>query len=298
MNPFKKIVICGVGLIGGSFALALKKSGFKGQILGLERSPDVLERAHALGIVDEIGLSLEETLRDADLVVLSVPVAQTGNVLEMMLPYWHENLIVSDTGSTKTEVVAMAREVLGEKIARFIPAHPIAGSEMNGPEAAVDDLFIGKKAVIAALPENSRADVERIADVWERCGAIIHHLTPENHDTVFATVSHMPHLLAYGLVDYVANHPKSDLFFQYAASGFRDFTRIAGSSPEMWRDITLANRTQLLVELDAYLKEIEFIRDLVGNADGDGLQRIYANAQEARMNWLNAIENPEKKKMN
>ncbi len=298
MTPFKKIVICGVGLIGGSFALALKKSGFKGQILGLERSPDILERAHALGIVDEVGLSLEETLRDADLIVLSVPVAQTGNVLKMILPYWHANLIVSDTGSTKTDVVAMARDVLREKIAQFIPAHPIAGTEMNGPEAAVDDLFVGKKAVIAALPENRRGDVERIADVWERCGAIIHHLTPENHDTVFATVSHMPHLLAYGLVDYVADHPKSDLFFQYAASGFRDFTRIAGSSPEMWRDITLANRTQLLVELNAYLKEIKLIRDLVDQADGDGLQKIYANAQEARMNWLNAIENPEKKKMN
>ena len=298
MTPFKKIVICGVGLIGGSFALALKKSGFKGKILGLERSPDLLERAHDLGIVDQNGLSLEETLRDADLIVLSVPVAQTGNALKMILPYWHDGLIVSDTGSTKTDVVAMARDVLGEKIAQLIPAHPIAGSEMNGPEAAVDDLFVGKKAVIAALPENSRADVERLADVWERCGAIIHHLTPENHDTVFATVSHMPHLLAYGLVDYVANHPKSDLFFQYAASGFRDFTRIAGSSPEMWRDITLANRKQLLVELDAYLKEIELIRDLVDKADGCGLEKIYTNAQEARMNWLNAIENPEKKKMN
>ena len=290
--------MCGVGLIGGSFALALKKSGFKGKILGLERSPDILERAHALGIVDQTGLSLEETLRDAVLIVLSVPVAQTGNALKMILPYWHDGLIVSDTGSTKTDVVAMARDVLREKIAQFIPAHPIAGSEMNGPEAAVDDLFAGKKTVIAALPENNRSDVERIADVWERCGAIIHHLTPENHDTVFATVSHMPHLLAYGLVDYVADHPKSDLFFQYAASGFRDFTRIAGSSPEMWRDITLANRTQLLVELDAYLKEIKLIRDLVDQADGDGLQKIYANAQEARMNWLNAIENPEKKKMN
>lgn len=298
MTPFKKIVICGVGLIGGSFALALKKSGFKGQILGLERSADVLERAHALGIVDEVGLSLEETLKDADLLVLSVPVAQTGNVLKMILPYWHASLIVSDTGSTKTDVVAMARDVLGDKIAQFIPAHPIAGSETNGPEAAVDDLFTGKKTVIAALPENSRVDVERIADVWERCGAIIHHLSPENHDTVFATVSHMPHLLAYGLVDYVANHPKSDLFFQYAASGFRDFTRIAGSSPEMWRDITLANRSQLLVELDAYLKEIELIRDLVDKADGSGLEKIYSNAQEARMNWLNAIENPEKKKSN
>ncbi len=298
MTPLKKIVICGVGLIGGSFALALKKSGYQGQILGLERSPDVLERAHTLGIVDEAGLSLEETLRDADLVLLSVPVAQTGNVLKMILPYWHDGLIVSDTGSTKTDVVSLAREVLGEKIARFIPAHPIAGREMNGPEAAVDDLFVGKKTVIAALPENDRTDVEKIADLWERCGAIIHHLTPENHDTVFATVSHMPHLLAYGLVDYVANHPKSDLFFQYAASGFRDFTRIAGSSPEMWRDITLANRSQLLIELDAYLKEIELIRDLVDKADGKGLENIYANAQQARMNWLNAIENPEKKKSN
>ena len=298
MTPLKKIVICGVGLIGGSFALALKKSGYQGQILGLERNPDVLERAHTLGIVDEAGLSLEETLRDADLVLLSVPVAQTGNVLKMILPYWHDGLIVSDTGSTKTDVVSLAREVLGEKIARFIPAHPIAGREMNGPEAAVDDLFVGKKTVIAALPENDRTDVEKIADLWERCGAIIHHLTPENHDTVFATVSHMPHLLAYGLVDYVANHPKSDLFFQYAASGFRDFTRIAGSSPEMWRDITLANRSQLLIELDAYLKEIELIRDLVDKADGKGLENIYANAQQARMNWLNAIENPEKKKSN
>ncbi len=298
MTPLKKIVICGVGLIGGSFALALKKSGYQGEILGLERSPDVLERAHALGIVDETGLSLEETLRDADLVLLSVPVAQTGNVLKMILPYWHDGLIVSDTGSTKTDVVSLAREVLGEKIARFIPAHPIAGREMNGPEAAVDDLFVGKKTVIAALPENDRTDVEKIADLWERCGAIIHHLTPENHDTVFATVSHMPHLLAYGLVDYVANHPKSDLFFQYAASGFRDFTRIAGSSPEMWRDITLANRSQLLIELDAYLKEIELIRDLVDKADGKGLENIYTNAQQARMNWLNAIENPEKKKSN
>lgn len=296
MTPLKKIVICGVGLIGGSFALALKKSGYQGQILGLERSPDVLERAHALGIVDEVGLSLEETLRGADLVLLSVPVAQTGNVLKMILPHWHDGLIVSDTGSTKTDVVSLARDVLGEKIARFIPAHPIAGREMNGPEAAVDDLFVGKKTVIAALPENNRTDVEKIADLWERCGAIIHHLTPENHDTVFATVSHMPHLLAYGLVDYVANHPKSDLFFQYAASGFRDFTRIAGSSPEMWRDITLANRAQLLIELDAYLKEIELIRDLVDKADGKGLENIYANAQQARMNWLNAIENPEKKK--
>ena len=150
--------------------------------------------------------------------------------------------------------------------------------------------------MITALSENSKDAVEKIAGLWEQCGSVIHYLTPEDHDNVFATVSHMPHLLAYGLVDYVANHPKSDMFFQYAASGFRDFTRIASSSPEMWRDITLANRSHLLTELDAYLQELEHIRDLVEKADGYELEKIYANAQQARMSWLNTIENSELRK--
>ncbi len=297
MNIFKKIVICGVGLIGGSFALALRKAGYKGKIVGWERNPDILSRAHALGMIDEAETSsLEKTFSDADLLLLSVPVAQTDKVLKTVLPYLHDRLIVSDTGSTKTDVVAMARQVLGRKISQFIPAHPIAGREMNGPEAAIDDLFQGKKTVLTTLPENHKEDVEKIAGLWEQCGSIIHYLSPEDHDNVFATVSHMPHLLAYGLVDYVASHPKSDLFFQYAASGFRDFTRIAGSSPEMWRDITLANRSHLLVQLDAYLEELKQVRELIDKADGNALETIFSNAQRARMNWLNAIENSERKK--
>ncbi len=276
--------------------MALRKNGYKGRIVGLERNREILSRAYALGIVDDTGSPIDETFRDADLLVLSVPVAQTDAVLKMVMPYLSAEIVVTDTGSTKTDVIAMAREVLAAKIDRFIPAHPIAGREMNGPDAAIDDLFAGKKTVITALSENRKDDIEKIAGLWEQCGSIIHYLSPDDHDSVFATVSHMPHLLAYGLVDYVANHAKSDLFFQYAASGFRDFTRIASSSPEMWRDITLANRTHLLAEMDAYLKELKNIRDLVEKADGSELEKIYANAQKARMNWLNTIENSESRK--
>ncbi len=296
MVAFKKIVICGVGLIGGSVALALRKSGYKGRIVGLERSQDVLARAHALGIVDDAGSSLEETFKDADLLMLSVPVAQTARVLQSFLPYLPEDIVITDTGSTKSDVVAMAREVLGDRVARFVPAHPIAGSESNGPEAAFATLFEGKKTVIAQLPGNSEEDVARVAGLWESCGAVIHYLTPAGHDNVFATVSHLPHLLAYGLVDYVANHSLAELFFQYAASGFRDFTRIAESSPEMWRDISLANREHLLEGLDAYMDELVRIRALLADRDGSGLEAIFSNARQARMNWRCAIESAESKK--
>lgn len=296
MVAFKKIVICGVGLIGGSVALALRKAGYKGRIVGLERSQDILARAHALGIVDDAGSSLEETFKGADLLMLAVPVAQTAKVLQAFLPYLPDDIVITDTGSTKSDVVVMAREVLGERVGMFVPAHPIAGSESNGPEAAFSTLFEGKKTVIAQLPENKEEDVGHIAELWETCGAIIHYLTPSGHDKVFATVSHLPHLLAYGLVDYVANHSLSELFFQYAASGFRDFTRIAESSPEMWRDISLANREHLLEGLDAYLEELVRIRTLLADRDGAGLEAVFANARQARMNWRCAIESAETKK--
>ena len=163
MVPFKKIVICGIGLIGGSLALALRKAGYSGKIVGLERNKEILSRAHALGIVDDAGSPLGETFQDADLLVLAVPVAQTASVLKMVRPYLSSDIVVTDTGSTKTNVVTMARQVLNEKIACFIPAHPIAGREMNGPEAAVDNLFAGKKTVITILPENRKDAIEKIA---------------------------------------------------------------------------------------------------------------------------------------
>ncbi|MEO8171197.1 MAG: prephenate dehydrogenase/arogenate dehydrogenase family protein, partial [Oxalobacteraceae bacterium] len=180
------------------------------------------------------------------------------------------------------------------KIAQFVPGHPIAGREQNGPEAALADLYVGKKVVLASLPENTPADVARVAAAWQQCGAVIHQLTPEQHDRVFASVSHLPHLLAYALVDDIARKPHADLLFQYAASGFRDFTRIAGSSPEMWRDIALANQGALLRELDAYMLQLARLRAALANGDGSAMEAIFANAQQARQRWEISIEAAEK----
>jgi len=288
-----KVVIVGVGLIGGSFALALKSAGAVREVVGLERSPEAAARALELGIVDSITASPLEAMQGADLVLLAAPVAQTGTILAALLPYLEPGTVITDAGSTKADVAATARAVLGERAKQFVPGHPIAGRESNGPDAALPELYQGKKTVITPLPENAPGDVGLVAAAWRLCGAVIHTLTPEQHDSVFAAVSHLPHLLAFALVDDIANKPHAELLFGYAASGFRDFTRIAGSSPEMWRDISLANRDALLTELDAYLAQLTVLRARLAANDGPGLEAIYTNAQRARRAWSEAIETAE-----
>jgi len=288
-----KVVIVGTGLIGGSFALALKRAGAVREVVGMERAPDAAARALALGIADSIAASPQAAMNGADLVLLAAPVAQTARILETLLPYLEPGTVLTDAGSTKADVAATARAVLGERARQFVPGHPIAGRETNGPDAALADLYQGKKTVITPLPENAPGDVGLVAAAWRLCGAIIHTLTPEQHDGVFAAVSHLPHLLAYALVDDIARKPHADLLFQYAASGFRDFTRIAGSSPEMWRDISLANRDALLTELDAYLAQLTALRARLAAHDGPALEAIYTNAQRARRAWSEAIETAE-----
>ena len=268
-----KVVIVGVGLIGGSFALGLKAAGAVRRVVGIGREPQAMARALELGIVDEVATSFEEA-RDADLVLLAAPVAQTGRILAALLPHLGARTVVTDAGSTKGDVVAAARDVLGERIHPFVPGHPIAGSESNGPDAAIATLYRGKKAVLTPLAENADDAVELVAQAWRACGALIHMLSPADHDRVFAAVSHLPHLLAYALVDDIAAKPHADLLFQYAASGFRDFTRIAGSSPEMWRDISLANQAALLTELDAYLAQLTTLRAHLAASDGAALAAV------------------------
>jgi prephenate dehydrogenase len=291
-----KIVIFGAGLIGGSFALALKKAQAVRQVVGVGRSVAAMERARELGIVDVIATSVAAAVDGADLILIAAPVAQTGAILAAIEPHLQPGMVVTDAGSTKTDVVAAARQALGAKIGQFVPGHPIAGRELNGPDAAIDHLYVGKKTVLAPLPENSDADIARVAQAWEACGAIIHRLTPEKHDRIFAAVSHLPHLLAYVLVDDVARKPHADLLFQYAASGFRDFTRIAGSSAEMWRDISLANQTALLEELDSYMLQLGRLRASLAAADGAAIEAVFANAQQARQNWIRTIEAAESQK--
>lgn len=290
VRTFRKIAIFGVGLIGGSFALALKKAGVANQIVGVGRTQASLERALELGIIDVASTSVAEAVQDADLILIAAPVAQTGAILERIAPHLQPGTVVTDAGSTKGNVVTAARAALGDKIKQFVPGHPIAGSERNGPDAALADLYQGKKVVITALPENADADVELVASAWEAAGGVIHCLSVENHDAIFASVSHLPHLLAFALVDDIAAKPHADVLFQFAASGFRDFTRIAGSSAEMWRDISFANRAALLHELDSYIAQLIRVRTVLVRGDSESLENIYSGAQQARERWINAIE--------
>lgn len=282
---FNKIIIFGAGLIGGSFALALRKAGAVGEVVGFGRRVETLEQARQLGILDRIGTDYAAELGNADIVLLATPVGQMASLMERIMPHLGPHTLVTDGGSTKCDVVAAARGNLGARIAQFIPAHPIAGAEKTGPEAALPDLYQGKKVVLTPLPENSGEAVKRVRHAWELCGAVVSELLPEQHDAVFAAVSHLPHLLSFALVHDLAQRDNRDLLLSFAASGFRDFTRIAASSPEMWRDICLANRDALLSELKRYMEELEVLQKTLSSADATKLDEIFSLARAIRSNW-------------
>ena len=282
---FGKIVVFGVGLIGGSFALALKAAGEVGEVVGFGRSVGTLKQALELGIIDRIGANPGQEVVDADLVLIATPVGQMPEIMARIAPYLGPDTVVTDGGSTKSDVVAAARTAFGDKIGQFVPAHPIAGAENSGAAAAKADLYRERKVVLTALPENSVLNVARVRSAWEWCGAQIFELTPAEHDQVFAAVSHLPHLLSFALVHDLAVRDNSELFFTFAASGFRDFTRIAASHPEMWRDIALANREALLIELKRYEDQIDEMRAALEANDGQRLEEIFDTARTARRAW-------------
>jgi len=280
-----KLVVCGVGLIGGSFALALRSKKKVEHVVGIGRSRASLERAKALDVIDEIALDWAQALDGADIVLLAMPVGQTGAIMEAMAPHLQAPTIVTDAGSTKRDVIASAYHRLDAHLSRVVPAHPIAGNEKSGVEAACTTLFQGKRTVLTPLPENDPAAVERVRQAWQACGSSVVDMAPQDHDRVFAAVSHLPHLLAFGLVHDLAGRANAELLFSHAASGFRDFTRIAASHPEMWRDICLANRQALLGELDQYLGELALIRSLLLSSNGPRLEQLFEEARQARTKW-------------
>ena len=282
---FKKIVIFGIGLIGGSFALALRKAHAVGEVVGFGRSKATLQQAMQFGILDRIGSDPAAEVNDADIVLLATPVGQMAELMARIAPHLGAHTLVTDGGSTKSDVVAAARSNLGKKIAQFIPAHPIAGAEKSGAGAALADLYVGKKVVLTPLPENSKEAVARVRKTWELCGAVVSELTPQQHDAVFAAVSHLPHLLSFALVHDLAQRDNRDLLLSFAASGFRDFTRIAASSPEMWRDICMANREALLDELGLYMEELESLHEALAEADAERLEQTFRTARELRAGW-------------
>lgn len=284
-QSFKKIVIFGVGLIGGSFALALRRAGVVSEVVGFGRGAATLEQARQLGILDRIGDDVAREVHDADLVLLATPVAQMADIFARIGPHLGAQTLVTDGGSTKSDVVAAARANLGARIEQFIPAHPIAGAEKSGAAAAQADLFQGKKVVLTPLPENSKVAAARVRSAWEWCGANVSELTAQQHDEVFAAVSHLPHLLSFALVHDLAQRDNRDQLLAFAASGFRDFTRIAASSPEMWRDICLANREALMRELQQYAAELHVLHQALENNDAAKLEEIFGLAREVRSAW-------------
>ena len=280
-----KLVICGVGLIGGSFALALRQAGLVERIVGVGRRPEPLAAARELGIIDEAAADWAEALAGAELVMLAMPVGQMDAVAAAIAPHLEPGTIVTDAGSTKRDVIEAIYRHFGDHLATVVPAHPIAGAEKSGPTAARADLYRQRKVVVTPLPENNPAVVARVRELWEACGAVLREMSPQDHDRVFAAVSHLPHLLAFGLVHDLAGRANAEQLFSYAASGFRDFTRVAGSHPEMWRDICVANRHSLLAELDAYLTELAYLRALLADSNGPALERVFDEASRARNTW-------------
>jgi prephenate dehydrogenase len=282
MRRFKSIAVVGVGLIGGSFALALRRAGVAASIAGYDRDTRSLQRAVELGVIDRAAESASDAARGAELVMVAVPVRSIGPVLHDVALGLDPEAVVTDAGSTKADVVRVAREELRERFPRFVPGHPIAGRETSGVEAASGELFRGARVVLSPEAQTSPAAVTLVRSAWEAAGARVSTCGAAEHDRVFAAVSHLPHLLSFALVSEIASRDNAAELLDFAGGGFRDFTRIAASSPEMWRDISLQNREALLAELDRFGARLAVFRELIERGEGAGLERLMAEARAAR----------------
>ena len=303
-----KLVIIGVGLIGGSFALALRKAGCVRHVVGVGRSRENMQRALARGAIDEIAADLAPALMGANVIFLALPVGQTGETLARISSLLEPDSIVTDAGSTKQDVIAAARLHLPRHLKNFVPGHPVAGAERSGASAADPELFQGRNVVLTPLEETGAEATQLVTGLWQACGATVSKLSAARHDDILAAVSHLPHVLAFALMSLLSGtqdyqdsqgtqgfqdaqgSPSDTLdsseLLRFAGSGFRDFTRIAGSSPEMWRDICLGNRETLLRQIEAYQRELAAIRDMLARGDGEALEKLFANARETRRRWL------------
>ena len=281
-----KLVIFGVGLIGGSFALALKQQRAVGHVVGVGRTRANLLAAKRLGIIDEIATDPAAAVRDADLVLLAVPLAQNAAVLASIAPHIGAKTIVTDAGSTKRDIIKQARRHLGDKFPRFVPAHPIAGTEKSGATAAFATLYRDHELIITAERETDARAIAKVAAAWRIAGMRINRMRAADHDRMFALVSHLPHIVAYALVGQIAGYRDAQTLLAHTGGGFRDTTRIAGSSPEMWRDVCLSNRDALLPALDDYIAEFGRLRRLLKTRNAAGLETRFAKARSVRERWL------------
>ena len=283
-NQFGVVSIVGVGLIGASLGLALKGAGVVREVIGVGRSSANLDQAKKMGAIDRVA-DLAEAVQSSQWIVLCVPVAQMRAIFTQLEPHLGSNTLITDAGSTKSDVILAAKEVLGQKVCQFVPAHPIAGGAQHGAAAARADLFQGKQTIICQLQENSAADVALVEEFWKVLGSNIKRISAVQHDAIYAAVSHLPHILSYALMASVLNSEDAEQKLGHAGAGFRDFTRIAASSPEMWRDICIANKQAILKELDQYLSVTGRLREMIAKEDAAGLEKVFQKASQARQKW-------------
>jgi len=278
----KQLCIFGVGLIGGSLALALKKQGYCQNIVGCSRNEENLQKALKLGVIDGYYLDPEHAVKQADVILLAVPMGAMPALLERIKPHLRDDAIITDAGSTKGSVVEAVQSVYGTDFDRFVPGHPIAGREQSGVEAALDDLYVDRRVILTPLPVTNADAVERISAMWQATGALVEQLDVDAHDKILAATSHLPHFLAFNLVDTLSGMDECEDVFRYAAGGFRDFTRIASSDPVMWRDICLNNRDAILAMIQLHQQKLSQLADLLVADQGDEILSIFEHAKQSR----------------
>ena len=283
----KKILIFGIGLIGGSIALKIKQKNLFDQIIGVGRSGGTSITSYVSnGMLDVALEKASEEIASTDLIIIATPVAQTKKILADIYPFINKKSVITDVGSTKSDVMAVAKESLKEKFNQFIGSHPIAGSEKHGASAANYQLFENKDIIITPHDTSSNSTIDYLRKFWVSLGGRVSNMTPEIHDEIFSTVSHIPHLLAFGLVNLINNKSNKDQLLNFAASGFRDFSRIAASSPEVWRDISLANKKAILNDLKLYQDEISSIIKLIEEENTNKLDQYLIEASTTRSEWI------------
>lgn len=282
---FQQLGVIGCGLMGGSFALALRRAGLVRRVIGYSKSPSTTERARRQGVIDVAAESALLAVSGSDIVLIAVPVAATETTFKAIRHLVEPGVLFMDVGSTKRDVVDAARRVLRERIGSFVPAHPIAGKEVSGIQHADPQLYSGRQVIITPLAQTASEMVQKATDVWSAIGAQVLKMTPENHDAAFAAVSHLPHLLAFAYFSAVVNQPAGRDFLSLAGPGFRDFTRIAASSPETWRDILVANREEVLKQSQRFRQALDALEHVIREANGDALEGLIRGPAEGRASW-------------
>lgn len=282
---FKQLGLIGCGLMGGSFALAMKQAGLVDRVIGYSKSPSTTEKARQLGVIDQVAESALLAVSGADVVLLAVPVAATESTFKAIRHLVSPGTLFMDVGSTKRDVVDAARRALKDRIGAFVPAHPIAGKELSGVQHADAQLYREQQVILTPLPQTRPELVEKARALWGALGARVRVMTPEAHDAAFAAVSHFPHLLAFAYFTGILQQEQAEEFLRLAGPGFRDFTRIAASDPAMWRDVLIANREEILKQSEFFRGALGVLEQTLRDCEGDALEALVRGVSEARSHW-------------